>query len=182
MFENILPYERSYWIIPGKFLAGNIPVELDTVNTYNRIENLLDVGIRCFISLIQNNELTSYGIPIINYNNTLQNISAKKKIQTSLHEFPIVDMGVPSVKEMEHILYLIDDCINNDKPVYVHCWGGIGRTGTVVGCYLISKGMANKKNVLEMLKYLRRTEPYNDYIAPQSEQQINMVLEWKKAQ
>ena len=25
--------------------------------------------------------------------------------------------------------------------VYVHCWGGIGRTGTVVGCWLVRHGL-----------------------------------------
>jgi protein-tyrosine phosphatase len=34
---------------------------------------------------------------------------------------------------MVRILNQIDMCIKYDKPVYVHCWGGKGRTGTVIG-------------------------------------------------
>jgi protein-tyrosine phosphatase len=26
------------------------------------------------------------------------------------------------------------------RSVYVHCWGGVGRTGTVVGCWHVSRG------------------------------------------
>ncbi|WP_374108489.1 hypothetical protein [Nostoc sp. XA010] len=31
----------------------------------------------------------------------------------------------------------IDRALNGQEKVYVHCWGGIGRTGIVVGCYLV---------------------------------------------
>ena len=43
---------------------------------------------------------------------------------------------------LKHILDEIDGAILNGKTVYVHCLGGIGRTGTVVGCYLVRHGIA----------------------------------------
>ena len=38
------------------------------------------------------------------------------------------------------MLDAIDDQLENGGNVYVHCWGGKGRTGTVVGCWLIRHG------------------------------------------
>jgi protein-tyrosine phosphatase len=35
---------------------------------------------------------------------------------------------------MTTILDAIDESMTAGKPVYVHCWGGMGRTGTVIGC------------------------------------------------
>ena len=45
--------------------------------------------------------------------------------------FPIPDLGVSSPGSMGLILEIIDRHITLQRPVYVHCWGGIGRTGSV---------------------------------------------------
>ena len=44
--------------------------------------------------------------------------------------------------------------VERGNAVYVHCWGGIGRTGTVVGCWLVETGGAGD-DVLEAIKALR---------------------------
>ena len=67
-----------------------------------------------------------------------------------------------------------------DKPVYVHCWGGKGRTGAVVGCYLVRHGFAAGNDVIEKIKELRKnTEDFSDP-SPETKEQINMVINWKK--
>jgi len=40
--------------------------------------------------------------------------------------------------------------------VYVHCWAGRGRTGTVVGCYLKRHGIAEDTNVIQELALATR--------------------------
>lgn len=42
---------------------------------------------------------------------------------------------------MREILGLIDEAMAADRPVYVHCWGGVGRTGTVIGCHIAQRGL-----------------------------------------
>jgi len=54
---------------------------------------------------------------------------------------PIRDFGVPTEDEMSRILETIDDALADGWTVFVHCRGGIGRTGTVLGCWLRRHGV-----------------------------------------
>jgi protein-tyrosine phosphatase len=80
---------------------------------------------------------------------------------------------------MTEILDTMDEAIKNSGCVYVHCWGGVGRTGMVVGCYLIRHGMANEK-ALAKVNQLYRTRPGNPYLtrSPETTEQIEFVLNW----
>jgi len=52
---------------------------------------------------------------------------------------PVTDWTVPEVDQVEHFLDLMDHSPN--RPVLVHCWGGVGRTGLFVSCWRIRMGM-----------------------------------------
>ena len=57
---------------------------------------------------------------------------------------------------MTAILDAIDTSLTGGRLVYVHCWGGVGRTGTVVGCWLLRHGLATRDAVLDTLAQLRQ--------------------------
>ena len=42
------------------------------------------------------------------------------------------------------------------RKAYVHCWGGVGRTGIVAGCYLIEHGHYTGEAALAQLQLLWR--------------------------
>jgi hypothetical protein len=46
-------------------------------------------------------------------------------------------MGTPTVGYVMRILDDIDEARARGGTAYVHCWGGVGRTGTVIGCWLM---------------------------------------------
>jgi protein tyrosine/serine phosphatase len=68
------------------------------------------------------------------------------------------------------------------RNVYVHCWGGSGRTGTVVGCWLRRHGLAEPEEVLGVLQELRgsgdRDGGHKD--TPQTPDQRWMVESWEE--
>ena len=95
------------------------------------------------------------------------------------HEsLPISDMGVPSPDEMVDILDVIDEALACSEGVYVHCAAGLGRTGTVVGCWLIRHGV-DPGEALEVLAGLRRQDGSTAHFAsPQTSEQARMVEGW----
>jgi protein-tyrosine phosphatase len=62
----------------------------------------------------------------------------------------------------------------------VHCWGGTGRTGTVVGCYLVQQGLSGAES-LQRLSHLRRQTPTAGRDSPEMESQRQMVLQWTQS-
>ncbi|MFH2143167.1 MAG: dual specificity protein phosphatase family protein [Bacteroidota bacterium] len=174
----ILPFPRSYWIIPGKFLAGHVPTDKDMFLSDKKISNLLNLGINCFINLQDKNEKDDDGNLFPKYEDILDDISKSQGRKICFYRFPVTDLSTPSKEFMKEILDTIDNSINKGLNVYIHCWGGIGRTGTVVGCYLIRHKMASKDNVIRMIEYLRRTDPKTERISPETEEQIKFVQNW----
>jgi protein-tyrosine phosphatase len=68
---------------------------------------------------------------------------AAKKVRRSIRHFahPIPDMGVIDQDGYDRIIACIHGEMDAGRTVYVHCWGGKGRTSTVVGCLLVDGGL-----------------------------------------
>lgn len=79
---------------------------------------------------------------------------------------------------MIRILDHIDQKINSNLPVYVHCWGGRGRTATVVGCYLARHGFAFGKDVIGTIQRLRENVSDSHEPSPETKVQVDMVVSW----
>ena len=151
-----VPFPRSYWVIPGKLLAGFYPGSKDPKEATEKLTALINSGIRHLINLMEPDERDFTGQRFIPYDDMMESITSKMGISVTFDQLPIKDLSVPTERHMMRILNQIDLCIKHGKPVYVHCLGGIGRTGTVVGCYLMRHGLAAGKNALEMIRNLRQ--------------------------
>lgn len=168
----ITPFENSYWILPNTLIAGQIPTSMNLVETELKLNKLIDLNVKAVINLMEPNERNRHGELFYDYSQYLTN----KNIQT--HSFPIVDVSIPTTQTMRSILNLIDDYRSMDQLVYLHCWGGIGRTGTVVGCYLKRRGLADNTNVFEIIRSLKQYSGLANRFSPETDEQMNFVLQW----
>jgi protein-tyrosine phosphatase len=136
------------------------------------LEGLLAAGIGTVINLTESGEVNHYGIELYDYSADFR-ASGLETVRK-----PIVDVSIPTFEDMDGILDLIDDRLANDKPVYFHCWGGVGRTGTVLGCYLLTSNMAKLDNVFDTIDQLKRESPMRHRNSPETEEQKDFVREY----
>lgn len=142
--EFATPLANSYWVRVGRLLAGEYPSGRVESDALQRLQTLLDVGVTCFIDLTGEGELSPYA-PLLPLRAGAREVTHRR--------FAIVDHQAPeSLEYMSAILDAIDAALDAGETVYVHCRAGIGRTGTVIGCFLARHGL----NGAEALATLNR--------------------------
>lgn len=114
-----------------RFYAGEYPGDKpnNLESDRSKLQLFLDQGFTHFIDLTEEGELSPY--------------SQWLPVGVCYQRFPIRDVSVPS--DVEGVVSLIDSIytILSDAghKLYLHCRGGVGRTGMIVGCWYARKGM-----------------------------------------
>jgi ADP-ribosyl-[dinitrogen reductase] hydrolase len=92
----------------------------------------------------------------------------------------IHDLGVPNVAGMQRILDFLDAEDAAGGMVYLHCWGGVGRTDTVVGCHLVRRGYSGEEALALIAELWTSMAKRNRHpLSPETEQQRKFVRDWE---
>jgi hypothetical protein len=167
-----LPFPLAYWVREPLFVAGCFPGHPSQEVARQQLQGLLECGVRTFIDLMQ--EAPRMGAPP--YAPLLHALARQQGLDCSVERFEIEDCATPSRTTMLAIQAAIDAAIATRRTPYLHCWGGRGRTGTVVGVYLLRCGLATPHNFLDVLARLRAGAPG---ASPETEEQIAFVRGWR---
>jgi len=172
MTKPTRPISESYWVEPGRFLAGEYPGQYTTESTQQRIDALLEAGFDTFIDLTRPNETVPY------YRILLEEAKIYE-MKVERYNFPIGDFGLPIPETMMSILDTIDTALQNGKKIYLHCWGGIGRTGTTVGCYLVRRGRTGEEALKQLAEWWRSVpKSHIHQHSPETLDQVQFIRKW----
>ena len=85
---------------------------------------------------------------------------------------------MPRPADLHGLLSRLKTNVDRGIPSYLHCWGGIGRTGTVVGCWLVEHSALEGKAALKRIAELRYGTPDRSWRSPERDEQAALVLGW----
>lgn len=166
---------NTYWLVPGQLMAGEYPGAANLESARTKLDDLLDRGFTAFLDLTEAGELVPYEA-------ILAESAEVAGIDVAYLRIPIVDLNVPRhSKVMHEILNQMELWGVQGRQVYFHCWGGVGRTGTVSGCYLRRNGHSGDA-ALALIQNLWTRMSANKHRrlphSPQTEAQVNYVRQW----
>ena len=119
------------WLLKGKLAGSAIPTSKDEVKWME------DEGVKSIVT-IREEPLDEDWVKNMNYLHVHSN-----------------DMGVPDFSDLVFSVDFIHSRITNNEPVMVHCLAGLGRTGTILACYLIKYEKMSAEDAIEHVREKR---------------------------
>jgi len=166
------PIDDSYWLVPGRLLAGEYPGAKTKTEARRKLRSFLDAGVDFFL------DLTEEGEGLEPYATLLEEEAMARDRRVVYQRLPIPDLDAPTTERMSEIQQTIEAALEDGRTIYVHCLGGVGRTGTVLGCYLVEHEVSVAEALAEIQRRRRWTKS-GWKKSPQTPAQVDFVKKWQ---
>ena len=161
---------HAWWVEPDRLLAGEYPSSTDPARAAQKRRVLIEAGVDTIVDLTEDGEMSSP------YYDLLREEAAKSGRNVPRHiRYPIPDTHIVDDQDYDRILAEIQRAISAGGVVYVHCWGGKGRTCTVIGCWLIDNDRLDYDRTLKRMQDLRRGTKKACHHVPDTRAQHNVL-------
>ncbi len=159
--DNLVgPTEESNWLIPGRLIVGGCPV------TAEEMEDISEAGVDLLVCLLNRDDFASR-ISKKKYKRFARNVG----IETVFR--PIADGDITTDRRAFSIARMVAERLETGDVVYLHCWGGHGRAGTIGAMIL---GLWYRIPFQEAIEFLQKAHQTRSegghYPTPQTEEQI----------
>lgn len=146
-------------ILPGKHgPSTRYPGRVYRRDVEGDLATLGELGVRHLILLVEDDELERWG--------NLDIVKRGDVAGVQIHRFPMVDGGTPrDLGEMQEILNTIS-AGRRDGNVAVACMGGVGRSGMVAACHLVTRGQA-PRDAIATVRAIRHPEAVETHVQEQ---------------
>jgi Cyclin-dependent kinase inhibitor 3 (CDKN3) len=169
------PHGNCYWVIPGKVMAGEYPRDHDDASSRKKLHSILTAGVTQFVDLTETSE------PLLPYSPLLKPLARATGVEAVHIRHAVRDRSVPTAAQMRAILDELSASVAGGRCTYLHCWGGIGRTGTVVGCMLVEAGFS-PEHAIDLIASKWKVVAKRDIhpSSPETREQFSFIRNWKE--
>eukprot|EP00164_Ancoracysta_twista_P003603 GFYU01004825.1.p1 GENE.GFYU01004825.1~~GFYU01004825.1.p1 ORF type:complete len:196 (-),score=21.68 GFYU01004825.1:393-980(-) len=168
------PHENSNWVIRDHLMQGAYPGSVKFKKHIETLDKIVKSGIDTFVCLVEDHELARLNSYPFVVRHLLE--EANDSRQMEFLRYPIVDMNVTTDENVVQIVNSVIAKLEAGKKVYVHCWGGHGRAGTVISIVLGKLYGIDGDKAMEICgKFHQTREVTNGFVSPQADSQFEQV-------
>jgi len=167
---------HGWWVQPGRLLAGEYPASLDVAKGVEKRRVLLEAGVDSIVDLTEAGECSWGGDVLEDYRGALNSVADELGVGRPAYvRHPIPDRSTIDDDGYDRIIGHIRAELDAGRVVYVHCWGGKGRTATVVGAWLVAEEGLDADAALNRIIELRAGTRKADDDAPENADQCAVL-------